>query len=146
VKPDSLAQGRGIFLSNNVEKILEKTQPKTQDPEDGPGFVGGVSKPSCGYIVQQYITQPHLIDDFKYDLRLYVFLYGVQPLRIYMHQMAFARFCTEAYEKPNMENKNNVQMHLTNYAINKDAAGYDEGDGEETGSKRSLGAILKILK
>ena len=45
-----------------------------------------------------------------------------------------------------MENKNNVCMHLTNYAINKDAAGYDEGDGEETGHKRSLGAILKILK
>lgn len=88
-----------------------------------------------------------MIDELKYDLRLYVFLNGVQPLRIYMHQMAFARFCTESYERPNRENMDNVYMHLTNYALNKDAAGYEDGDlDEETGHKRSLGAVLKILK
>jgi hypothetical protein len=38
--------------------------------------------------------------------------------------MAFARFCTEPYEKPKKDNLNNVFMHLTNYAINKDAENY----------------------
>ena len=39
-------------------------------------------------------------------------------------------------------------MHLTNYAINKNADNYEDcaDDEGEEGMKRSLGAILKILK
>jgi tubulin polyglutamylase TTLL6/13 len=63
--------------------------------------------------------------------------------------MAFARFCTEPYQKPNRGNMNNIYMHLTNYAINKFSQNYqdapDDGDGDE-GHKRSLGAILQILQ
>ncbi len=77
-----------------------------------------------GYIVQQYIDKPHLVDDLKYDLRLYVFLYGVSPLRIYLHQLAFARFCTEPYEPPRGSNLDNIYMHLTNYALNKESSNY----------------------
>jgi tubulin polyglutamylase TTLL6/13 len=78
VKPDSLAQGNGIFLTRNIELISDivtnvKANPTLEEP------VG------CGYIVQQYIDRPHLIDNLKYDLRIYVFLYGVSPLRIYLH-------------------------------------------------------------
>ena len=40
----------------------------------------------------------------------------------------------------------NVFMHLTNYALNKDADNYEEAGGDDDeGHKRSLGAILKIL-
>jgi tubulin polyglutamylase TTLL6/13 len=58
--------------------------------------------------------------------------------------MAFARFCTEPYTKPNRHNMDNLYMHLTNYAINKYAEGYEDGDegAEGCGHKRSLGAIL----
>ena len=38
--------------------------------------------------------------------------------------MAFARFCTEQYEKPTKHNMDNVFMHLTNYALNKDSENY----------------------
>lgn len=40
-------------------------------------------------------------------------------------------------------------MHLTNYAINKYAESYedaDEDEGGDGGHKRSLGAILNIIK
>lgn len=74
--------------------------------------------------MQQYIDQPHLIDGLKYDLRLYVLLYGVSPLRIYLHKLAFARFCTEDYEPPNYSNLDNIYMHLTNYALNKFSDNY----------------------
>lgn len=38
-------------------------------------------------------------------------------------------------------------MHLTNYAINKYAEAYEDGDDEGEGAhKRSLGAILNIIK
>ena len=98
-------------------------------------------------MVQQYVDKPHLIDDLKYDLRLYVLVYGLNPLRIFLHSMAFARFCTEAYAKPTKKNMQNAFMHLTNYALNKDAENYEENNIEtDEGHKRSLGAVLKILK
>jgi len=58
--------------------------------------------------------------------------------------MAFARFCTEPYEKPNRFNMDNTFMHLTNYAINKYSENYcdAEDDAGDEGHKRSLGAIL----
>lgn len=107
-----------------------------------------IDSEKVGYVVQQYIDRPHLVEDLKYDLRIYVFLYGVNPLRIYLHKMAFARFCTEPYHKPNNSNIDNCFMHLTNYAINKFSENYQDcgdDDGDE-GHKRSLGAILQILQ
>ena len=42
----------------------------------------------------------------------------------------------------------NVFMHLTNYALNKESELYEEAGDEngDAGHKRSLGAILKILQ
>jgi Tubulin-tyrosine ligase family len=41
----------------------------------------------------------------------------------------------------------NVFMHLTNYALNKESEAYEEAEeGSDGGHKRSLGAILKILE
>lgn len=61
--------------------------------------------------------------------------------------MAFARFCTEPYEKPTRENMDNVFIHLTNYALNKESENYQENDDYDAdqGHKRSLGAILRML-
>ena len=39
-----------------------------------------------GCVVQQYIDKPYLVDDLKFDLRIYVLLYGVNPLRVYIHE------------------------------------------------------------
>lgn len=72
-----------------------------------------------GCVVQRYIHQPYVVDDLKFDLRIYVLLYGVNPLRIYIHEEGIARFCTEEYQAPTNSNMDNLYMHLTNYAINK---------------------------
>ena len=75
-------------------------------------------------------------------------LYGVSPLRIYLHKMAFARFCTEPYKRPTKKNMKNVFMHLTNYALNKNSEYYEQADdvNDDEGHKRSFGAILRHLK
>ena len=89
-------------------------------------------------------------------------LYGLNPLRIYIHEQGIGRFATENYEKPKPSNLDNMYVHLTNYAINKSNVKfvqnnkkakndyYDEYDDyddeeEETGHKRSLYAVLKLI-
>lgn len=109
-------------------------------------------------MVQEYLDKPHLVDDLKYDLRIYVLVYGLNPLRVYIHEQGIARFATEPYVAPRPSNINNLYMHLTNYAINKNNSAFMQNQGggscesegedeseEESGHKRSLHAILKIL-
>ena len=67
-----------------------------------------------------------MIDGFKYDLRLYVFINGINPLRIYIYKDGLARFATEKYKLPNDKNIDNLFMHLTNYSINKGSKDFME--------------------
>jgi hypothetical protein len=60
----------------------------------------------------------------KFDLRLYVLVLGVDPLRIFLFKDGLARLATNPYQKPSDYNMGNMQMHLTNYAINKNAMGF----------------------
>ena len=85
--------------------------------------------------------KPHLIDGFKYDLRVYVFLNGISPLRIYVYRDGLARLATEPYEKPSDKNISNLFMHLTNYAINKESENFVQNtdkNNDDVGSKRSM--------
>ena len=69
---------------------------------------------SC--IVSRYIPNPLLINDLKFDLRIYVLISSFDPLRIYIYDEGLARFACETY---NPNNKNNRFSHLTNYSVNK---------------------------
>lgn len=75
-------------------------------------------------------------------------MYGVNPLRIYIHEEGIARFATEEYVAPNNSNMDNLYMHLTNYAINKFNDKFQQNEDEDEddqGHKRSLGAMLKLF-
>ena len=97
------------------------------------------------YVAQRYLHKPFLIDNLKFDLRIYVLVTGVNPLRCYIYKEGLARFATEDYKPPMGSNLNNLCMHLTNYAINKEADGFVQNEDEkhtDVGHKRSLTAIL----
>ena len=100
MKPEGLSQGKGIFLTRSLDDILQTCELE-------------------GCVVQRYLHKPYLVDDLKFDLRIYALLYGVNPLRVYIHEEGIARFATEEYQSPNNSNLDNLYMHLTNYAINK---------------------------
>ena len=122
VKPESESQGKGIFLTNTWEDIPYGER----------------------LIAQQYIDPPYLIDGLKFDMRIYVLLYGVNPLRIYLFHDGLARFATAQYEAPSAANMKDVFMHLTNYSINKqnkEVFQQNVDDWGNDGHKRSLTQI-----
>lgn len=79
VKPEALCQGRGIFLCRDLQDIAVDDH----------------------YVVQDYVADPHLLDGLKYDLRIYVLLYGINPLRIFLFEDGLVRLATEPYTEPN---------------------------------------------
>ena len=90
------------------------------------------------------------MDDLKFDLRIYVLLTGVNPLRIYIFEEGLVRFATEPYKPAKRDNMDNLFMHLTNYAINKKSSAYQQTTGEEAGDesahKRSLSSLYELLE
>jgi len=127
VKPEASCQGRGIFLAKRIEDIsaLER------------------------YVVQQYISKPLLLDDYKFDLRIYVLITGCCPLRIFVHEEGLARLATEKYVPPNLANLKEACMHLTNYAVNKSNPNFvfnTSASQADVGHKRSLSSTLDYFR
>eukprot|EP00730_Choanoeca_flexa_P002813 TRINITY_DN11186_c0_g1_i4.p1 TRINITY_DN11186_c0_g1~~TRINITY_DN11186_c0_g1_i4.p1 ORF type:complete len:829 (+),score=182.05 TRINITY_DN11186_c0_g1_i4:65-2488(+) len=75
-------------------------------------------------VVQTYLTDPLLLNGYKFDLRLYVLVTSLQPLTAFLYQDGLVRVCTQAYQSPHVDNLTNLQMHLTNYAVNKGSAAF----------------------
>eukprot|EP00826_Nyctotherus_ovalis_P013320 TRINITY_DN13580_c0_g1_i15.p1 TRINITY_DN13580_c0_g1~~TRINITY_DN13580_c0_g1_i15.p1 ORF type:complete len:558 (+),score=82.13 TRINITY_DN13580_c0_g1_i15:156-1829(+) len=126
VKPEGASQGKGIYLTNNIDKIEQGKR--------------------C--VVQRYVRKPYLIDGLKFDLRIYALVYGCDPLRIFLYKEGLARFATEKYVKPSMANINNMYMHLTNYSINRTSKNFisnTNASNPNTGHKRSLAFIWNYI-
>lgn len=104
-KPTASSQGKGIIITNKFSDI--------------------VCHKKESMIVSHYIANPLLIDGLKFDLRIYVALTSINPLRIYMFDEGLTRFATTPYAAPQRDmqkNLNNLEgkfTHLTNYSINK---------------------------
>ncbi|XP_078482284.1 tubulin polyglutamylase TTLL5 isoform X2 [Ciona intestinalis] len=126
VKPIASSRGRGIYLINNPNQV---------PLEDN-------------IMVCKYVSNPLLIDGFKFDVRVYVAITSYDPLLIYMFEEGLTRFATVKYEKTNRHLKNQM-MHLTNYSINKKSHDYvrcEDPEVEDYGNKWSMSAMLRYLK
>jgi len=67
---------------------------------------------------------------------------------MYVHKNGLARFATVPYQSPQPSNMNNMCMHLTNYAINKESDDFvqnDDEDADDQGSKRSYKSVLDFI-
>ncbi|NXG08577.1 TTLL5 polyglutamylase, partial [Sakesphorus luctuosus] len=126
VKPVASSRGRGVYLINHPSQIVV---------EDN-------------ILVSRYISNPLLIDDFKFDVRLYVLVTSYDPLVIYLYEEGLARFATVRYDQASRNIKNQF-MHLTNYSVNKKSGDYvscDDPEVEDYGNKWSMSAMLRYLK
>merc|ERR1719220_1099151 len=80
--------------------------------------------PQQNLIVQKYISNPFLVNGLKFDLRLYVLLTSIDPIKLYLYDDGLVRFATKPFSIDE-DNLNNKYIHLTNYAINKKSEEFD---------------------
>lgn len=125
VKPPASARGIGIKVIHKWNQIPRKKS----------------------VIVQKYLGRPYLINDSKFDMRVYVYVSSYDPLRIYVYEDGLARFASCKYSS-SMKNLSNKFMHLTNYSVNKKNAEY-QANGDEgicQGHKWGLKALWNYMK
>eukprot|EP00698_Gefionella_okellyi_P011195 TRINITY_DN2943_c0_g1_i1.p1 TRINITY_DN2943_c0_g1~~TRINITY_DN2943_c0_g1_i1.p1 ORF type:complete len:385 (+),score=55.38 TRINITY_DN2943_c0_g1_i1:2091-3245(+) len=108
VKPARAARGVGIEVYDSKQAILAHTQANNASV--------------CGdFIVQKYIERPMLIDGKKFDIRQFVLVTSLQPLRAYVYSDFYLRFCTVPYSDQDVSNR---FVHLTNHQIQKESDTY----------------------
>ena len=124
VKPVASSQGRGIFLTKNINEIPSNHQT----------------------IASRYITNPFLINKKKFDLRIYAFVTSIIPLRIYRFKEGLTRFSANKY---NLD-INDRCAHLTNYAVNKNNKNYIQNESpfevNYNSSKWTLTSLKQYLE
>uniref|UniRef100_A0A914DT35 Tubulin polyglutamylase TTLL4 n=1 Tax=Acrobeloides nanus TaxID=290746 RepID=A0A914DT35_9BILA len=96
LKPPASARGTGITIVSRYKNVPQKTP----------------------LIAQHYVERPMIINGAKFDLRLYVYVTCLDPLRIYLYHEGLVRFATVPYSSC-QSTYTNQYMHLTNYSINK---------------------------
>ena len=109
VKPPNLFCGMGIKVINSFNSIPNK---KSQ------------------LCVQSYIKNPFLINNLKFDLRIYVLITSIDPLRVFLYDEGLTRFATEEYSN-DPEHIDNNFIHLTNFSINKDSGNFVNNSNPE---------------
>ena len=151
VKPEAACQGKGIFLIRDLQD-MDRQLAAQNAAGFSSGLASGGQQITGDYfhcVIQEYISRPLLIDKMKFDLRLYVLVLGVDPLRIFLFKDGLARLATTAYSKPTERNMTNMRMHLTNYAINKNSLNFSKNytaAADFVGSKRSLKFVMRYLR
>lgn len=150
IKPAWGSRGKGIYITSDIKDITEDSS----------------------NVVWRYITNPLLINGFKFDLRIYVWITSYEPLRIYWYKEGLVRFASEEYEhfdettfqewydddeednfyanqKENKKWKKKRYAHLTNYSINKKNSKFIQNESlekDDVGGKWSLSALCKHMK
>eukprot|EP00941_MAST-03F_sp_MAST-3F-sp1_P003933 g3933.t1 len=137
VKPSDGCQGDGIFLVNTFSELCMNLR-----------CIESGRQSKQRWVIQQYIPRPHLLNGFKWDLRVYVACTSLQPLRVHVCREGLARLCTVKYKEANRKNMTQVRSHLTNYSLNKKSLNFQLSDQPTGGlsSKRAITAVLKMLE
>lgn len=63
-KPTSASCGKGIKIIGQKDQVKNRKH--------------------GGYLISKYISQPHLLRGYKYDLRIYVLVTSFEPLKAYI--------------------------------------------------------------
>ncbi|CAK70615.1 unnamed protein product (macronuclear) [Paramecium tetraurelia] len=108
VKPEYSSRGRGIKCLDDLNQILDT-----------------VNKETMNYVAMKYIENPLIIKNRKFDIRQWVLVTELVPLKIYFYNECYIRFSAEEFDIDQFQNK---FAHLTNNAIAKHSQKFYESD------------------
>lgn len=96
IKPINKSVGSGIHFLSSLKKEI---------------------KNSSKFLITKFITNLDLIDNKKYDLRLYALITGLKPLRLYFYKKGLVRKAVSVFNisKVGIHNR---YMYLTNTGVN----------------------------
>ena len=124
VKPEAACQGKGIYITRRLEDI----------------------NPAEHLVVQRYMRSPYLVDGYKFDLRIYVLVASIDPLKVFIYDEGMVRFATEEWDIESGTNYDNLYMHLTNYAINKENGMIiSDNPSDDVGHKRLFSTLMNVI-
>ena len=123
-KPSASSWGKGI-------KLVTKDSP-----------LPAIQK---GFIISEYLSDPHLIEGWKYDLRVYVLVTSFDPLVIYMYNDGLVRFATGKYSLDESHYEDSF-VHLTNYSVQKKSEAYNQNKSKGSDNLRASKWSLKTLR
>lgn len=154
LKPDGGAQGSGLRIVCSPNDLPE-------------ALARGSSQEGDLFIAQEYVANPLLLNDRKFDLRVYVLVLEVHPtLRVFVSRRGLVRFCAEEYRVPRLCNcgaggiakphcrcdvhslGRSPYSHFTNFAVNKAHKDFKRPDKvhDPQASKRLLEDVLEELE
>ncbi|VVC44640.1 Hypothetical protein CINCED_3A020272 [Cinara cedri] len=125
VKPPASARGTGIRVISKWNQIPKKVP----------------------LVVQRYIDNPYLINDTKFDLRLYILITSINPLRLYLYDNGLVRFASVKYSS-DINTISDRFMHLTNYSINRLSSQYTQNEDADAcqGHKWTLKSLWTYME
>ncbi|XP_025207302.1 uncharacterized protein LOC112603094 [Melanaphis sacchari] len=125
IKPPASARGTGIYVVSKWDQI----------PKNIP------------LVVQRYIDNPYLINDTKFDLRLYILITSINPLRLYLYDNGLVRFASVKYSS-DITTICDRYMHLTNYSINRLSSQFTENEDADAcqGHKWTLRSLWTYME
>eukprot|EP00795_Rhopilema_esculentum_P004658 gene4658-20939_t len=162
IKPANGAMGNGIKLTRSADKLLPHSHENIIVQEYIEKVPWAVAYPwlqqldfTCTGSYRSLISpascrcqwqQPLLMDNFKFDLRIYVLVLSCDPLKLFIYDDGLVRMSTVEYSAPTDANITCQFMHLTNYSVNKYSDAFVKTSTEDQGSKRTLKFFFEWLK
>lgn len=122
VKPSGGTQGKGIYLVQSPidycrEQLIIHGLNSQNDDELPPDPAVCLGADAMGFlsareVIQQYEDNPVLVNGYKADLRIYVVLESIKPLRIHIYRDGLVRLASQPYQTPGPMNMKNVGSAL----------------------------------
>ena len=93
LKPRGGSKGEGIQCFQDLQEVIDQHHTKE------------LEYPLSSYVLQKYIENPLLLEGHKFDIRQWVLIKSLHPLKIYYYSEAYCRLSTKLFDIHNLSER-----------------------------------------